>query len=346
FRVVLRPAASFLKTDGWQSKVTSERWFGGDERLKGIDGWALPMDTASVNEMAAIRRLMHENCPDAALLACQGNTNTLPSAPSHSGTAMSDDSSQDEECSRTWKTIHKLSFVDGVVLPDAFRSLALATNQCLGDSVLPCSNKDLATETSRQVPKNAIVPLIAGPTMANGHASSSRSADDARLRIAEQLLTAGNTICVAGSELGLPVIPNTIQPRPMDVSNPRMLEFSELFRVLLERRREHSSFRFGVLETRNCRKKNDDLLIFSRRHEDEEATVYINYSDEGHRVTLKAHEPHQLAALLTPQLKFIPNRIRPFFVGGSRQRANALGEITFPVAPRSVRIAILGFDTP
>ena len=112
---------------------------------------------------------------------------------------------------------------------------------------------------------------------------------------------------------------------------------------------QHGDFRPVLLD------EGRRILAFGRSVGSDEVIVVMNYGDTNYQVKLPARRPGQLVRVINPQLAPLPSggRGRPtgasidytkiprLRVGGSRQFANNLGEMSIWVAPMSVRIAML-----
>ena len=84
----------------------------------------------------------------------------------------------------------------------------------------------------------------------------------------------------------------------------------------------------------------------------------LNYGRTNRQVKLPARRPGQLVRVINPQLKPLPSgrrspsadqtidftKLARLRVGGSRQFANKLGEMSIWVAPMSVCVAVLSDD--
>lgn len=102
------------------------------------------------------------------------------------------------------------------------------------------------------------------------------------------------------------------------------------------------------------------LLAFARTLPGDEVILVINHGAEKQRVSLPCAKPGQLVAVLTPQLRPLPVRTAPdqppalpdpatvkdLRVGGSRQFADANGNVSFWVDPMGVRILLINDVEP
>lgn len=333
FRVVLAPPRQRFSQEGWQTRITSKQWFEIGDASEHVDGWAIPLDYAGEEAVRSLRRSMQPLGKDAVLLGLASGE--------HADKLCSPSATSSPDTSKSEKP-HSLAAWDGILIPEEVifgchtSADAPAANgyspRLLGDA--------LASLPELQPHWMVLTRRVDANRLGNVPAEHARS--DFGIRAAALLAAFPNPVVEAGAEAGVPVRGDRIQPRPVNLRAEAFEEFRELHRIFLGRRREHPSLQVGEYRF-EAHDESKQLIVFTRRHENEVARIYVNYGDESRRETLTI-DPHQLAALLSPQIRYLPKRKRPFFVGGSRQRADALGRITFPIAPRSIRIVLVGFD--
>ncbi|MFQ5461672.1 MAG: hypothetical protein ACE5E5_03495 [Phycisphaerae bacterium] len=117
-------------------------------------------------------------------------------------------------------------------------------------------------------------------------------------------------------------------------------ELHELVKLLADLRRAHRPLRTGSFELLRL-DQDRKLLIFSRRAGSEEAVAVLNFSGKKQRVTVSARWPRQRTVILSPQLRWGKRKNIPFVTGGSRQQADAWGDVNFWVDALAMRLVIL-----
>ncbi len=198
----------------------------------------------------------------------------------------------------------------------------------------------------------------------SGHATPTQ-AESARWRLAAvfQHFYAAAPMTYFGDEVGMRDPAGASAHAPLwwnDLSDPGTKssdyrgDYLALVRMLNALREQYAPLRHGdfrpVLLDEGRR-----ILAFGRSLGSDDVIVVMNYGDTNYQVKLPARRPGQLVRVINPQLEPLPSggrggpsdasidytKIPRLRVGGSRQFANNLGEMSLWVAPMSVRIAML-----